>query len=109
MLQDQFEKLIGGSGDDTLTGNGPGTVITGGPGNDVIAGGGGAMQLHRHRQLRDQPGRGEGGTNLTINWTDPNLLQQATNVLGPWISLLNATPPFQFRLTNSISFFRLGQ
>jgi Ca2+-binding RTX toxin-like protein len=35
------EKLIGGSGDDTLTGNGLANILAGGPGADVLSGGAG--------------------------------------------------------------------
>ena len=37
-----IEKAIGGSGDDTITGNGANNTLTGGGGNDTMDGGGGS-------------------------------------------------------------------
>ena len=36
-----IQNVIGGSGDDTLTGNGEDNILSGGPGNDILSGLGG--------------------------------------------------------------------
>ncbi|HXJ71356.1 MAG TPA: calcium-binding protein, partial [Candidatus Dormibacteraeota bacterium] len=50
ILKDKLANMIGGSGDDSLTGNDLDNVITGGLGNDVITGGGGTDTV---RETRD--------------------------------------------------------
>jgi hypothetical protein len=45
--------------------------------------------------------------NVIVNWIPTNsILQQASSVSGPWQTLTNATPPYQFIPTNSSIFFR---
>ena len=46
-------------------------------------------------------------SNLSIDWTGPGVLQQATKVSGPWVSVTDATSPFRVPTTNSASFFRI--
>jgi hypothetical protein len=46
--------------------------------------------------------------NLTLDWTSPGILQRATNVLGPWQDVSNATSPFTIPTTGpSQQYFRL--
>ena len=46
-----FENLLGGSGDDELTGDATANVIEGGVGNDTLSGGAQSSDSRRHRQL----------------------------------------------------------
>ena len=50
-----IENLTGGSGNDTLTGNGSDNVLTGGAGDDTLAGRG--RRRHPRRRRRHEHGR----------------------------------------------------
>ncbi len=49
------------------------------------------------------------GQNLQLNWTGGGSLLQATNLTGPWVTNLTATPPFLVSPTNAQMFFRVMQ
>jgi hypothetical protein len=44
---------------------------------------------------------------LTLSWDSRSTLMQTSNLLGPWISLPDATSPYIVNLTNTEEFFRL--
>jgi hypothetical protein len=46
------------------------------------------------------------GGNFTFNWSDPSFsLQTATNILGPWSIIPNATDGFMTNITTDPAFF----
>jgi hypothetical protein len=51
------------------------------------------------------------GTNVIVNWSDPTLgIQSATNVVGPYLDVTGATPPYTNKVgSNGMQFFRFGQ
>jgi len=51
------------------------------------------------------------GANVILNWSDPTLgVQTATNVAGPYVDIVGATPPYTNSIsTNSEQFYRFGQ
>lgn len=44
---------------------------------------------------------------LVIDWSGPGLLQNASNILGPWTTISNAVPPFLIQFAEPVQFFRL--
>ncbi|NOS70944.1 MAG: HYR domain-containing protein [Verrucomicrobia bacterium] len=49
-----------------------------------------------------------GGT-VTLTWSGGGTLQQATNVVGPWLPLSGANSPFPTAATGARGFFRISQ
>jgi hypothetical protein len=44
---------------------------------------------------------------VTVSWPDGGVLQEATNVLGPWIDLPTASSPYDTDATAPQKFYRL--
>jgi hypothetical protein len=49
----------------------------------------------------------QNGPNLTLSWPGTGTLQKANAVTGPWVSLPNATSPYQISISGSQGFFRV--
>ena len=44
---------------------------------------------------------------MVLSWLNGGQLLQSTNVLGPWVTNLAATPPYTVQTTNSAEFYRV--
>lgn len=48
-------------------------------------------------------------SDFTINWTGTGVLQKATDLNGPWITISNAVPPYRVFTSGGRGFFRVKQ
>jgi diguanylate cyclase (GGDEF)-like protein len=96
-VEADVENVIGGSGADTLTGNGLANVIEGGPGTDVLRSNGGDDTIRARDSLRDEVDCGGGNDSVSADDLDALAADCDRSVSTPRLQLLSGGTPLHLQ------------